>query len=176
MKRGIKVLAVGAVLVVLSISLAQAAGMADMSGMSGMSGGKVEHDRYGVPGEPRMVTRTVRITAFDTMRFSPSSVHVHPGQTVRFIIHNAGHLTHEFVVGDRREQREHEAEMAAHPDMKMDHDPNGLTLTPGATRTLIWRFPRHVATLEYACHEPGHFAAGMVGYIHVRGAAQGITR
>ncbi len=176
MKRGIKALAAGAVLVALSAPFAQAAGMADMSGMSGMSGGKVEHNQYGVPGKARMVTRTVRITALDTMRFLPSSVNVRPGQTVRFIIHNAGHLTHEFVVGDRAEQREHEAEMEAHPDMKMDHDPNGLTVPPGATRTLIWRFPHRVATLEYACHEPGHFAAGMVGYIHVRGAAPGTAR
>ena len=168
MKSISRFLAAGAALVVLAVPLAQASGMADMSGMSG-HGSKSDH--YGVPGLVQAVTRTVRIATLDTMRFSPSRVDVRPGQTVRFVIHNGGRITHEFVIGDRAEQRAHEAEMEAHPGMKMDHDPNGLTLPPGSTRTLIWRFPRHAMTLEYACHEPGHFAAGMVGYIHVRGPA-----
>ena len=173
MKSISKFLAAGAVLVVLAVPLVRASDMADMSGMAGHGS---KGDRYGVPGLVQAVTRTVKIATLDTMRFSPSRVDVRPGQTVRFVIHNGGRITHEFVIGDRAEQRAHEAEMEAHPGMKMDHDPNGLTLPPGSTRTLIWRFPRHAMTLEYACHEPGHFAAGMVGYIHVHGPAASTTR
>lgn len=160
----------GAVLAAVALPLAQAGGMADKPRMS--DGGK-GGDRYGMPGRASAVTRTVRIKTLDTMRFTPSRINVRPGQTVRFVIHNTGRVTHEFVIGDTAEQRAHEVEMAAHPDMKMDHDPNGVTVPPGETRTLVWRFPRRAATLEYACHEPGHFAAGMIGYIHLRTLARG---
>ncbi|MDA8363255.1 MAG: plastocyanin/azurin family copper-binding protein [Gammaproteobacteria bacterium] len=157
----------GCLLAAAVVSPAQAAGM------SGMSSNTAGHDRFGSPGTAQAVTRTVRITALDTMHYSPPQISVRPGRTVRFVVHNGGHLTHEFVIGDRAEQRAHEAEMEARPGMKMGRDPNGMTILTGHTRTLIWRFPRHAGTLEYACHEPGHFAAGMVGYIHVTAAAPG---
>ncbi|HVC01737.1 MAG TPA: plastocyanin/azurin family copper-binding protein [Steroidobacteraceae bacterium] len=173
MKNRVRRLTAGAILAALALRLAQAGGMADMPGMSGGGSGG---DRYGMPGRASAVTRTVRITTLDTMRFTPSRIDVGPGQTVRFVIHNAGRVIHEFVIGDTAEQRAHEAEMAAHPDMTMDHDPNGVTVPAGQTRTLLWRFPRRAATLEYACHEPGHFAAGMVGYIHLRALAPQAAR
>ena len=167
MNRSANTLVLSLVLAILPATTTQAQGMASMGGMSGMQAGTGKADAYGVPGQARAVTRTVRITALDTMRFRPSRVRVQPGQTVRFVVHNGGRLTHEFVIGDRAEQRAHEAEMEAHPGMKMDHDPNGFAVPPGGTRTLLWRFPRHAAMLEYACHEPGHFAAGMIGTIVV---------
>ncbi len=176
MKNIVRIVTASVVLAALTIPVAQAGDMADMSGMSGMSRSGTGGDRYGAPGQASAVTRTVKITTLDTMRFTPSRVDVGPGQTVRFVIRNAGRTTHEFVIGDRTEQRAHEAEMKAHPDMKMGHDPNGVAVPPGQTRTLIWRFPQRAATLEYACHEPGHFAAGMVGYIHLRAPAPGTAR
>jgi len=172
----LKLYTASAVLAALALPLAHAGGMSDMPGMPGVSGSDVGGDQYGVPGRASAVTRTVRITTLDTMRFTPSRIDVRPEQTVRFVIHNAGRITHEFVIGDAAEQRAHEAEMAAHPDMKMDHDPNGVTVPPGQTRILVWRFPKRAATLEYACHEPGHFAAGMVGYIHLRSLAPPAAR
>jgi uncharacterized cupredoxin-like copper-binding protein len=49
----------------------------------------------------------------------------------------------------------------------MAHDlPNSITLEPGETGQLTWRFG-DAGTLEYACHEPGHFDAGMHGPIRV---------
>ncbi len=121
---------------------------------------------FGAPGRADEVTQTVRIRALDTMRFVPAIVHVPPGATVRFVVTDVGRLDHEFVIGDSREQLEHEKEMASHPGMPM-HDPNGIRLRPGETETIIWRFPDHPMVLEYACHEPGHFAAGMIGRIVV---------
>lgn len=86
---------------------------------------------------------------------------------MRFEIVDRGALAHEFVIGDIAEQRAHDKEMAAMPDMPMD-DPNGVSVAPGKTATLIWTFTRP-ATLQYACHVPGHYAAGMVGQLNVHG-------
>ncbi len=161
------------VVAVVAVQSAAADGMADMPGMSMPQAG---HDGYGTPGLAGAVTKTVTITAFDTMRFEPARISVIAGQTVRFVIRNAGKIAHEFVIGDRAEQREHEAEMQANPNMKMDRDPNGVTVGPGKTQELIWQFPKQAGTVEYACHESGHFAAGMVGYVHVVGMAGSVNR
>jgi len=164
MKDILSVFAVCSVLTALVIPSAAADGISDMRGMSTPS---TTTDTYGVPGRAGLVTRAVTITALDTMHFEPAQISVRAGQTVRFVVRNDGKVAHEFVIGDRAGQHEHEAEMRANPKMKMDRDPNGVTVEPGGTQTLIWHFPARPATLEYACHEPGHFAAGMVGYIHV---------
>lgn len=156
-------LAIGAI---GAIAAAPAA-TAGMSNMAGMSMGPAASGNYGSPGKSENVTRTVKIKALDNMRFSPSSLSVSAGQTVRFVVQNDGQVSHEFVIGDRAEQREHENEMRADPTMRMDHDANGVVVPPHQVRTIIWRFPAHSGTVEYACHEPGHFAAGMDGTIRV---------
>ena len=147
---------------------ALAQGMPDMPGMEHGAHAPSHEDKFtfGRPGKAGQVQKTIRITALDSMRFSPSTVQVRPGETVRFIVTNAGKVRHEFVIGDKREQIEHEKEMRAMPNMPM-HDPNGISLAPGQTKTLIWQFADTPGVVEYACHEPGHFAAGMIGKIYV---------
>ncbi|MHB1529352.1 MAG: cupredoxin domain-containing protein [Acidiferrobacteraceae bacterium] len=121
---------------------------------------------FGQPGRAGQVQKTIHIFALDSMRFKPSTVRVRPGETVRFIVTDAGRIRHEFVIGDKQEQLEHDQEMRAMPNMPM-HDPNGISLAPGQTKTLIWKFADTPGRVEYACHEPGHFAAGMIGRIYV---------
>ncbi len=121
---------------------------------------------FGFPGVGRLAGRTVQVVALDRFRFDPSRIAVAPGATVRFVITNRGHLVHEFVIGDLAEQLDHERAMERHPHMKME-DPNGVTVGPGQTRSLVWHFPDRPMTVEYACHEAGHFAAGMMGLIEV---------
>lgn len=150
-----------------SVIAAAPVAAAGMSNMAGMSMGPAASGNYGSPGRAADVTRTVKIKALDNMRFSPSSLSVRAGQTIRFVVQNDGQVTHEFVIGDRAEQREHEAEMRSDPTMRMDHDANGVVIPPHQVRTIIWQFPAHSGAMEYACHEPGHFAAGMVGTIRV---------
>jgi uncharacterized cupredoxin-like copper-binding protein len=41
-------------------------------------------------------------------------------------------------------------------------DPNAISLAPGETKELTWRFVE-AGTVEYGCHEPGHYEAGMHG-------------
>ena len=128
---------------------------------------KTEAFAFGHPGTAAKADRTVKITALDTMRFVPATVRVRPGETVRFVVTNEGKLVHEFILGDRREQAEHEREMQRMGGMAMPDEANGVTLQPGQTKTLIWTFGK-AGVVEYACHQPGHYAAGMVGKILVK--------
>ncbi len=122
---------------------------------------------FGHPGVAAKADRTVKITALDTMRFVPATVRVRPGETVRFVVTNEGHLVHEFILGDRREQTEYEEEMRRIAGMTMPDEVNGVTLRPGETKTLTWTFGK-TGVVEYACHQPGHYGAGMVGKILVK--------
>lgn len=125
---------------------------------------KTEGFPFGHPGTAAKVDRTVKISALDAMRFTPATLRVRAGETVRFVVTNKGQLVHEFILGDRREQAEHEREMQRMGGMVMADEANGITLRPGQTKTLIWTFGK-AGEVEYACHQPGHYAAGMVGKI-----------
>ena len=56
--------------------------------------------------------------------------------------------------------------MAAMPDMK-HHDPNAVTVAPGGSATLVWRFT-HAGEYEFACLVPGHYELGMHGTVAVQ--------
>jgi len=122
--------------------------------------------RAGQPGKARKVTRTIRIRALDTMRYAPEKLTVKAGQTVRFVVTNAGQIKHEFVIGDAEEQRQHAAMMKKMPDMKHDEG-NALTLEPGETKEIIWQFGKE-GKGEIACHMPGHYEAGMRAIVRIR--------
>jgi uncharacterized cupredoxin-like copper-binding protein len=110
--------------------------------------------------------RTVEVTTLDTMTFEPSSISVSIGETVTFVVTNTGQAVHEFTLGDAAMQQGH-AEAMAHLPGGMAHDiPNSITLQPGQTKQLTWRFG-HTTTLEYACHQPDHYHAGMRGRITI---------
>ncbi len=48
------------------------------------------------------------------------------------------------------------------PNMKHEDDPAAVTLEPGETKAVVWKFDKKPASpLEFACHEPGHYEAGM---------------
>lgn len=121
----------------------------------------------GHAGNAAQVERTVRITTLDT-RFDKKLLQVRAGETVLFVVSNTGKLKHEFVIGNAREQAAHELEMQQMGDMDMPDEPNAIMLKPGQTKTLIWTFGSE-RELEYACHTPGHYAAGMIGKISVTG-------
>lgn len=120
----------------------------------------------GEPADAADADRTIEVTALDTMAYEPTTVTVEPGETVTFVVTNAGEAVHEFTLGDQAMQDEHAEEMAE-MGSGMGHDePNALSLEPGETKELTWRFGE-AGTVIYACHEPGHYAAGMHGEITV---------
>ncbi len=48
------------------------------------------------------------------------------------------------------------------PNMKHEDDPAAVTLEPGEAKAVVWKFDKKPASpLEFACHEPGHYEAGM---------------
>jgi len=119
----------------------------------------------GAPGDAKRVTRTVKVTAADDLRFHPAKIAVKRGETVRLVVRNAGKIDHELVLGTAEELAEHAALMRKFPGMEHD-EPNEVTVHPGETREIVWRFPRS-GTVDFACLIPGHFDAGMKGKITV---------
>ncbi len=116
----------------------------------------------GRAGKASEVDRTIRIEARDTL-FNVKQIHVRAGETFRFIITNKGELPHEFGIASAEEHEEHRAMMREMPDMKHE-DPNLVTIEPGQTKELIWKFGRS-SDLEFACDLPGHAEQGMTGII-----------
>ena len=119
----------------------------------------------GEPGKAAEVTRTVQIDMSDNMRFKPATIEVKQGETIRFIVKNAGKVKHEMVLGTPRELKEHYAMMMKMPDMEHD-EPNMVAVEPGKAGELIWRFT-NARVVDFACLQPGHYGAGMKGQIKV---------
>ncbi len=128
---------------------------------------KEEHHTaaLGKPGNPAKVSRTITVEMSDTMRFTPASIAVKRGETIRFVVKNNGKLKHEMVLGSAKELKEHAARMRKFPNMQHD-DPNQVVVAPGKTGALIWQFTK-AGRFDFACLEPGHFEAGMVGKVVV---------
>lgn len=124
---------------------------------------------YGEPGVAANVTRTVEVDAADTMRFTPSSVVVQKGETIRFVIRNSGKVPHEFSLGTVKELKEHYEVMKKFPNMEHD-EPNKISLQPGAQGEVIWHFTQ-VGAVHFACLHVGHYDAGMKGQITVSAVA-----
>lgn len=122
------------------------------------------HDKmkYSV-GEPGKGTPDRRITVSmqDTMRyiFEPDLVSLKQDETIEFLVRNDGKIQHEFSIGNTEDQVKHAQMMQRMPDMK-HNDPNTVSLAPGESATLSWKFMGK-DTVVFACNIPGHFEAGM---------------
>ena len=125
-----------------------------------------ETSAAGQVGSPDKVNRTIKINALDTMRYDKKNIQAKPGETIRFVVTNAGKIKHEFAIGTREEQLEHAEMMASMPDMKHEEG-NVISLEPGETRELIWQFGK-AGAVEIACHLPGHYEAGMKAKVSVK--------
>lgn len=126
---------------------------------------------FGRTGDPKKVTRTIRISGHDTMRYSPSKITVRQGETIRFVVANHGKVFHETVLGTMDELKEHAEWMKKHPTMEHDA-PYMVHLPPGKKGEMIWQFTEP-GEFYFACLIPGHFEAGMKGSIRVIATAQG---
>jgi uncharacterized cupredoxin-like copper-binding protein len=121
----------------------------------------------GQPGDPAKATRTIEVRMSDAMRFTPASIKVGKGETIRFLVKNEGQIKHELVLGTLSELREHAELMRKFPEMEHD-DPNAVTVEPGKTGELVWHFSK-AGNFDFACLVPGHFEAGMRGTVTVSG-------
>lgn len=119
----------------------------------------------GRPGDPQHAVRTVRVHLYDTRRFTPARVVVRQGDTVRFLVHNAGTQVHTLALGTPpalQRQSQALADPAAVP-------PEGaaVRLKPGTSGRFVWQFTQP-GSFQFACIEPGHLETGMVGTIIVK--------
>ena len=123
--------------------------------------------KFGQPGKESEVTRTINVSANDQMRFVLDAQRIKVGETIKFVVKNEGKIVHEFTFGDAAYQRAHFAMMKKDPDMKHE-DPNAVTLQPGESKTLIWKFDKVMqGPLEISCFTPGHYEQGMKALIGV---------
>ena len=140
---------------------------ADMAGMN--MGHEAQAIVYGGPAKAAEATRTVAITMAD-ISFTPTLVQVKKGEVVRFVVKNTGQIAHEFSIGDAASQAAHlammEKAMESGKEVHHVHATNLVSVDPGKTRELTWRFS-DAGTFEYDCNMPGHFEAGMTGKIVV---------
>jgi putative copper resistance protein D len=157
--------------VLLGVLLATAVLLQQMPPKMSMNMASTSHTQefsFGEPAQPAQATRVVKIEATDEMRFKPDAITVRSGEIVRFDVTNTGKIRHEFVLGDEKEQREREEIMQAmkmKPGEAMPDEDNTISIAPGETKFITWRFPTKSGKVLYACHERGHYAAGMEGII-----------
>jgi uncharacterized cupredoxin-like copper-binding protein len=141
-------------------------------------GAAAEETAFGRPGDPKKVSRTVRVEMHDTMQFLASGpgvrrvgarasdeIRVNRGDTVKFIVSNDGKVMHEMVIGTMKELKEHAELMRKHPGMEHD-EPFMAHVAPGKKGAIVWQFTKP-GEFYYGCLVAGHFEAGMVGKIVV---------
>ena len=127
-------------------------------GMMGGSGWGTGGTRPG-PGDPgfvagtRSAPRVVRILAKPNLRFTPGTVRVKAGETIRFKVTVMGPVVHEFMVGPA-------ADVAA--DKSGTPEIAGISMMQ--TKSITYTFTG-TGPFAYACHAPGHYEAGMTGRI-----------
>ena len=132
------------------------------------TGGHGHNDEaVGKPGLAAKVSRTIKVDMLDTMRFTPSSLAVKQGETIRFVVRNAGQLPHEMVLGTAEDLKDHYEVMKKNPEME-HADANSVSVQPGKTGEMIWQFTQ-AGKVDFACLHPGHYDAGMKGQVRVAG-------
>ena len=163
----------------LSSAIALAAGNHD--------GHHGEKSAIGEPGKASEISRTIEIKMHDNY-YEPEEISVKKGETIRFLVVNAGEFVHEFNIGTAETHAAHQEEMMMmvehgvleadkinHEMMKMDmgngktmdhNDPNSALLAPNNAAEIIWKFGDG-GELEFACNVPGHYDAGMMGEFSV---------
>jgi uncharacterized cupredoxin-like copper-binding protein len=124
----------------------------------------VETD-FGRTGDRKKVTRVIRVNMADTMRFTPATIEIRQGETVRFVIRNSGKTMHEMVLGTMNDLKEHAELMRKHPGMEHD-EPYMVHVAPGRTAEIVWQFA-NAGDYHYGCLIPGHLEAGIVGQLKV---------
>lgn len=106
--------------------------------------------------------RTIEI-GIQHSRFSPTSIEVERGETVRFVVKNRDPIAHELIVGPMPVQLRHELGGEAwHPPV-----PGEVSVPIFATAETRYTFDDD-APVWFGCHLPAHWDYGMQGRIFLR--------
>jgi uncharacterized cupredoxin-like copper-binding protein len=120
-----------------------------------------------------VVSRSIEVRMDDQMRFSPSHIEVRAGETIRFVVHNAGQTAHEMVLGSDAQIVAHAQAMQQGQGHGDGHGHDGaaaISVPAGQTGELVVKFEQATA-LQMACLIPGHYEAGMRGSLKVSAQA-----
>ena len=105
-----------------------------LAGLDGQNADRPAGDGRAAPAtrEPRAARRRpgpawatgapVRVVMNDRFRYRPAAIMVRAGRRVTFDVTNAGKLPHEFILGDRATQLDHERQMQGDPPAASAHD------------------------------------------------------
>ena len=97
------------------------------------SGGHhADSNAIGQAGNAAKVTRTIQVDMSDSMRFTPASIKVKQGETIKFVVKNSGKIKHEMVLGTEKDLKDHYEVMKKNPEMEHE-DPNMVTVQAGKT-------------------------------------------
>lgn len=132
--------------------------------------GHFEHGMAGYiqlvgPGAPTIGTavnpRLVHLDMTDKLAFLPADIEVRDGEAVRFVVTNSGTAVHEIQVGpaDKVAADEVDGTIVVEKD----------ALDAGSTHAVDYTF-KGAGPYAFACHEPGHYEAGMKGTVTVIGS------
>lgn len=154
-----------AILFGVSTFAAQAHGTGGHDKKPKQGAAQVGDTAFGRAGDPKKVTRTIRVEMADTMRFSPDQLTVKAGDTVKFVVRNSGKVLHEMVLGTEKELQEHAELMRKFPEMEHS-EPYMTHVKPGGEEHMVWQFTKP-GEFRFGCLIPGHFEAGMKGRIKV---------
>ncbi|QEZ45147.1 hypothetical protein D2917_07745 [Cupriavidus oxalaticus] len=120
----------------------------------------------GKPGDARKVSRTVTLQMRDGAPFTPATITVKRGETIRFIVKNTGKVKHEMVFGTEGQLTElYHVRMQA--PSKERTPPNAVAVEGGKSGEIIWEFTKF-GTVSFACLLPGHYDAGERGTVIVQ--------
>lgn len=116
------------------------------------------------PGAPMVGSkenpRVVSMNMDDSLKFLPDTIQVAKGETIRFVLTNSGTVVHEFQVGPADKVAADEVDGV----VVLEKD----ELQAGSTHAVDYTFDG-AGPYGYACHEPGHYEAGMKGAIELTG-------
>ena len=100
------------------------------------------------------VSRTIKLTQVDNM-FLPAEITLLEGETIRFVIKNAGNRKHEMLVGSMAKLKKYAKKRRMFPEMNQS-EPDLIQLEPGEKKELVLQFT-NAGTVFFACPLPGHF-------------------
>jgi uncharacterized cupredoxin-like copper-binding protein len=119
--------------------------------------------------------RTIQVLMTE-FAFDVDPVDVAAGETIEFVVTNAGVVPHEFRLSNEHRIEEHLASgHDDHDDSDGESDDDGhheggdvvLLLDAGDTSSIIVTFPGDTTIFtEVACLLPGHYEAGMIADVH----------
>ena len=111
--------------------------------------------------------RIVEVTMSE-FAFDPGSLDVAAGETITFVVTNAGVVEHEFRLSNEHRIEEHKASgHAGHSEGSQNEDEDVVLLLPaGESGEITVTFPDDTTVFtQIACLIPGHHEAGMGGAI-----------